>query len=167
MRKATTKEIIAKLGKPKQTTSNLVRLKLPFPMKLAWDLKTVIRSILVHPIIKEPLENVLRSVAADYTPQQIEELGLNLFGGCYNYRAMRGGDDWSTHAWAIAVDIDPVRNQLKWGAKQAMLDNPEYDCFNDAMRRNGFLSLGEKYNYDWMHYEASYELLYGLLKPNT
>lgn len=162
MRKATTQEIIKKLGQPKQSTSNLVRLKLPYPMRLAWDTKTIIRSILVHPVIKGPLENVLRSVAADYTPQQIEELGLNLFGGCYNYRKMRGGDDWSTHSWAIAVDFDPERNQLKWGAKQAMIDNPEYECFRNAMRANGFVSLGELSNYDWMHFEASYELLYGL-----
>lgn len=162
MRKATTKEIIKKLGHPRQSTSNLVRLKLPYPMRLSWDTKVIIRSILVHPCIKKPLENVLRCVAADYTPQQISTLGLDLFGGCYNYRKMRGGDDWSTHSWAIAVDFDPERNQLKWGAKQAMIDNPEYECFRNAMRANGFVSLGELYDYDWMHFEASYELLYGL-----
>ena len=159
MRQATTQEIIKLLGQPKQTTSNLVRLKLPYPMFLSWDLTTKINSILVHPKIKGPLENVLRSVKADYTPQQIQELGLNLFGGCYNYRKMRNGNDWSKHSWAIAIDVDPIRNQLKWGAKQAMIDNPEYECFRDAMRNNGFISLGEKYDYDWMHYEASYELL--------
>lgn len=162
MRKATTQEIINKLGRPKQSTSNLVRLKLPYPMKLSWDLKVVVKSILVHPAIKRSLENVLRSVAADYTPQQIEELGLNLFGGCYNYRKMRGGDDWSRHSWAIAIDFDPARNQLKWGKDAALIDNPEYYCFREAMRANGFVSLGELYDYDWMHFEASYELLYGL-----
>ena len=159
MRKATTKEIIAKLGQPKQSTSNLVRLNLPYPMKLSWALQTKINSILVHPAIKRNLENVLLCIKADYTTDQIENLGLNLFGGCYNYRKMRNGDDWSRHSWGIAIDIDPVRNQLNWGAKQAMIDNPEYECFRDAMRENKMLSLGEKYDYDWMHFEASYELL--------
>lgn len=159
MRKATTSEIISILGKPKQTTSNLVRLVLPYKMRLSWDLRTSITTILVHPSIKDSLENVLKCVKADYTPDQIEKLGLNLYGGCYNYRAMRGGSDWSRHSWAIAIDIDPVRNQLTWGAKEAMIDNSEYDCFRDAMRNNLMLSLGEHSNYDWMHFEASYELL--------
>ena len=159
MRQATTKEIVQFLGQPKQTTSNLVRLVLPYKMKLSWDLQTTISTILVHPCIKSALENVLRSVKADYTQEQIENLGLNLYGGCYNYRAMRGGNDWSRHSWGIAIDIDPIRNQLTWGAKQAMIDNPEYDCFRDAMRNNLMLSLGEKANYDWMHFESSYELL--------
>jgi hypothetical protein len=162
MRKATTKEIITKLGTPKQTTSNLVRLNLPYTMKLAWALQTKINSILVHPAIKKNLENVLRCVKADYTVDQIEKLGLNLYGGCYNYRAMRGGSDWSRHSWAIAIDFDPERNQLTWGAKEALIDNEEYKCFRDAMRANGFISLGELSNYDWMHFEASFELLYGL-----
>jgi len=161
MREATTQEIIKKLGQPRQSTSNLVRLKLPYPMKLSWAPGTIIRSILVHPLIKEPLNNVLRCVAADYTMQQIIELGLDLYGGCHNYRKKRNGTDWSRHSWAIAIDFDPARNDLKWDAKKAMIDNPEYDCFRDAMRNNGFISLGELYDFDWMHFEASYELLYG------
>ena len=162
MRKATTQEIIKKIGKPKITTSNLVRLNLPYPMKLSWAKQTIIRSILVHPCIKKQLENVLLSVKENYSADQIENLGLNLFGGTYNYRQMRGGSEWSRHSWAIAIDFDPERNQLKWGKQKALIDNPEYDKFRDAMRANGFISLGELYDYDWMHFEASYELLYGL-----
>jgi len=162
MRKATTKEIIAKVGQPKQSTSNLVRLRLPYTMKLAWETKTKVNSILVHPCIKRSLENVLVGTKECYSTDQIENLGLNLFGGTYNYRPMRVGTEWSRHSWAIAIDIDPTRNALDWGKEKALIDNPEYEDFRGLMRANGMISLGEVYNYDWMHFEASFELLYGL-----
>lgn len=162
MRRATIAEITSRLGKPKIGTSNLVRLKLPYTMSLAWDRKVKINSILVHPIIREPLGRVLTGVCDNYTHEEIKSLGLDLFGGCYNYRAERGGKEWSRHAWAIAIDIDPANNQLSWRADKARLDDPEYKMVRDLFRANGFVSLGELSNYDWMHFEASYELIYNL-----
>ena len=76
MRKATTKEIIAKLGQPKQSTSNLVRLNLPYPMKLSWAKQTIVRSILVHPYIKKQLENLiihLPMVCMDFWEKMVRE----------------------------------------------------------------------------------------------
>lgn len=152
-------DVIKKLGKPKQTTTNLVRLNLPYEMKLAWDLKSKVKSFLVHPIIKEPLYNVFKKTLDHYGLKAIQELGLDLFGGCYNYRAERGGTNFSRHSWAIAIDIDPSRNQLKSRKNKALLDNPEYDMFRQFMREEGFVSLGELSDYDWMHFEAGPKLL--------
>jgi hypothetical protein len=159
MKRVPIADVIKKLGKPRQNTSNLVRLTLPYPMKLAWDLKTTVRSFLVHPIIREPLFNVFKKTLDHYGLKEIQKLGLDLFGGCYNYRAERGGTNFSRHSWAIAIDIDPSRNQLKSRRNKALLDNPEYDKFRQFMREEGFVSLGELSDYDWMHFEAGPKIL--------
>lgn len=152
-------DIIKALGKPRQNTANLVRLTLPYEMKLAWDTKVKIRSFPVHPIITKPLTNVFQKTLDHYGINTIQQLGLDLFGGCYNYRAERGGTNFSRHAWAIAIDIDPSRNQLKSSRNKALLDNPEYDMFRQFMREEGFLSLGELSDYDWMHFEAGPKII--------
>ena len=59
---------------------------------------------------------------------EIKALGLDLFGGCYNPRLMRGGSSLSTHSWATAINWDPEASQLKWGRER---------------------------NYDWMHVQAT------------
>ena len=150
--------IVKKLGKPKQTTSNLVRLKLPYHMRLAWATDTKVNTILVHPIIKNALETVFKKTLDFYGMEKIKLYGLDLFGGCYNYRAERGGTSWSRHAWGVAIDIDPSRNKLKDDANKSLLDNPEYNQFRKFMNEAGMVSLGEISNYDWMHFEAGHGL---------
>jgi hypothetical protein len=40
----TTAQAIAKYGKPNQAGSYLVSIKLPFPMRLAWDKNTIVKN---------------------------------------------------------------------------------------------------------------------------
>jgi hypothetical protein len=159
MIRASVKEIIEILGQPKQNTNNLKKLKLPYPMYLSWSTKTKINYILVHPAIYDAMRNVFADIVSSYTMKQIKELGLDMYGGCYAYRKERGGTELSRHAWGIAIDFDPSRNQLKSKKKDAKIDDPDYDAFRASMRKNGMLSLGELSDYDWMHFEASLELL--------
>jgi hypothetical protein len=97
------------------------------------------------------LENVLNI----YGENEIDRLRLNRFGGCYNNRRMRGGTQWSTHSWGIALDFDPARNQLTWGRNQAAFAHPVYNDWWRCWEEEGWVSLGRRRNYDWMHIQAA------------
>lgn len=150
----TTQQLIAKYGKPTQDgKAYLVSIALPFPMRLAWDKKTKVTKMRCHKLIAQKLSNALLEILQVYGLPKIQELGIDLFGGCFNFRAMRGGSDWSRHAWAVAIDLDPERNQLKETSKTARFARPEYKPMIDIFYKHGFISLGREKNYDWMHFE--------------
>ena len=150
----TTNEIVKKYGKPNETGEGyLTTILLPYPMKLAWDLDTKVSKMRCHKLAAEAFLNVFNDLLAEYGMKEIERLGIDLFGGCFNYRKMRGGTSWSTHAWAIAVDLDPARNKLKETAKTARFARPEYQKMIDIFYRHGFISLGVEENRDWMHFQ--------------
>jgi len=150
----TTNEIVKKYGKPNETGEGyLTTILLPYPMKLAWDLDTKVSKMRCHKLAAEAFLNVFNDLLAEYGLKEIERLGIDLFGGCFNYRKMRGGSSWSKHAWAIAIDLDPARNKLKETAKTARFARPEYQPMIDIFYKHGFISLGVEKNYDWQHFE--------------
>lgn len=149
----TTKQIIAKYGNPGPT--NLVTINLPYPMRIAWDKAHTVSRMQCHKLIAPNLQAVFTDILASYGLPTIQELGIDLYGGCYNFRQMRGGSDWSRHSWGIAIDLDPERNQLKWGKNKAQFAKPEYKALIDAFYKNGFIGLGVEKNYDWMHFEIN------------
>lgn len=150
----TTAQAIAKYGKPNQAGSYLVSIKLPFPMKLAWDKNTIVKTMRCHKLVANQLIAIFTEILQVYGLAKIQELGIDLFGGCFNFRQMRGGSDWSRHSWGIAVDLDPERNQLKETSKTARFARPEYEQMIDIFYKHGFVSLGREKNYDWMHFEV-------------
>jgi len=150
----TTNEIVKKYGKPNETGAGyLTTILLPYQMKLAWDLDTKVSKMRCHKLAAEAFLNVFNDLLAEYGMKEIERLGIDLFGGCFNYRKMRGGTSWSKHAWAIAIDLDPARNKLKETAKTARFARPEYQKMIDIFYKHGFISLGVEKNYDWQHFE--------------
>lgn len=151
----TTAQAIAKYGKPSQSGPYLVSIKLPFPMKLAWDKNTKVTTMRCHKLVATQLTNIFTEILEVYGLDKIQELGIDLFGGCFNFRAMRGGSDYSRHSWGIAVDLDPERNQLKETAATARFARPEYKQMIDIFYKHGFVSLGRERNYDWMHFESA------------
>lgn len=150
----TTKETIAKYGKPNVTGDGyLVTILLPYPMRLAWDTESVVNKMRCHKLVAGRFLAVFNEILRVYGYAKIKELGIDLFGGCFNFRKMRGGDDWSKHSWAIAIDLDPARNQLKETSKTARFARSEYKQMIDIFYKHGFISLGREKNYDWMHFE--------------
>ena len=126
---------------------------LPIPFRIAWDLDRAVSSFRCHALVARPLTKIFREAVRQYGVTEFERLGLNLFGGCYNLRKMRGGSSLSTHAWGIAVDLDPERNQLRWGRDRAAFAAPAYEPFWNIVEAAGATSLGRACNRDWMHFQ--------------
>lgn len=134
---------------------NQTSLVLPFPMKIAWNPAQSVKQFSIHEKVHDSAKRVFTRVLDHYGPEQIATLKIDLFGGCLNVRKMRGGSAWSMHAWGIAIDFDPERNQLKWGRDRASLAKPQYERFWQLWEEEGWLSLGRARNYDWMHVQAA------------
>lgn len=138
---STTKALNAKFGNPSTLTGklnqtwykqNVVMVVLPFAMRIAGHESQGIRAVPFHKAGKTQLVNALNDVwqAARWAMKQkhgfdktsafydnraheyLAELGLDLFGGTFCYRRIRGSSGLSTHSWAVAIDIDPQHNAL-------------------------------------------------------
>jgi hypothetical protein len=150
----TTQQTIKKYGTPNITGEGyLVTVNLPYPMRLAWDTDTTVTKLRCHKLVAGSFEAVFKDILAAYGLPKIKELGIDLFGGCFNFRKMRGGSAWSRHSWGIAIDLDPARNTLKETSKTARFARPEYKAMIDIFYKHGFISLGREKNFDWMHFE--------------
>jgi hypothetical protein len=133
---------------------NIKRYDLPYPMKLAWDLDTTVTRMSLNERCGESAIQVFEKALDHYGIDQIRALRLDQFGGSLNVRKMRGGSNWSVHAWAAAIDIDPAHNKFHWTDKRASLDDADYDYWWKLWEDAGWVSLGRERNYDWMHVQA-------------
>lgn len=125
---------------------NIVRAQLPaaWKMFLAWDKNQKVTSIPIHKRCKESLERVLLEIWAEArirakdmykapanlsgaplsawwdekTNSVLHEHGLDLFGGSFNFRPIRGRTNLSTHGYGCSLDMNPAANQL--GAQGSM-----------------------------------------------
>lgn len=135
--------------------TNTVAVEIPFEMRLAWNRSVRVRKITLHKKVAASAGRVFEKIADIYTPRERGYLGIDIFGGSLNVRKMRGGDSYSMHSWAIAIDFDPERNQLNWGYDKAMLAVSEAIPFWRAWEAEGWVSLGRTRNFDWMHVQAA------------
>lgn len=154
MKLLTQAELRKKYGNPCQV-SNHVQIDLPYPMKLAWDKSVTVTKVTCHKLVAANFKNVFNDLLKTYGIAKIQELGIDLFGGIYNCRPMRGGTQFSTHAYAVAIDLDPERNQLKETSKTARFARPEYKPMIDIFYKHGFISLGVEKNFDWQHFQIA------------
>jgi len=151
----TTAQLNAKYGIPNETGKGyLTTIELPFPMIIAWDRKSTVKNIQCHKLIADRLKKALSDILCHYGIEEIKRLQINVYGGCFNYRLMRGSTTTlSKHSWGTAIDLDPDRNLLHETSKTARFARPEYKAMIDIFYLNGFISLGREKNYDWMHFE--------------
>jgi len=165
----TTKEVMDHYGDPADP-SNITLIETPYPMRIAWDTRKQIRKLQCHKKAVLPLLNVFNDLQSAYGYQDLKNLGIDLFGGMYNFRPQRGLENkyqlalkkkdyikaytyLSRHSWGTAIDLDPARNQLKTKAPKAQFSRPEYKQMIDIFYSRGFISYGVERNNDWMHFE--------------
>jgi hypothetical protein len=130
-------------------------IELPYPHRLAWNKRKRIHRFQCHEKVHDSLLRVLVRVLDVFGVEDIRKLRLDLWGGCFNVRKMRGGTRRSLHSWGIAVDYDPERNKLKWGRDRAAFARTEYDVWWRLWEEEGWVSLGRHRNFDWMHIQAA------------
>lgn len=132
--------------------TGIVQVELPFPMRLAWDLDTVVKRQPCHRLVKDSLQAVLESLLNWYGPDGLRELGLDLLGGIYNLRRMRDGKEWSVHAYGAAIDLNPSKNGLHtaWPS-EAVMPVKVIELFEAA----GWTSLARVIGRDAMHFQAT------------
>ena len=128
--------------------NNLVRITPPYQL---WYDGGRISSIAVHKAVAEYVLAALRDVLAHYGLDRIQELGLDQYGGCYNYRKATGGGGLSMHAWGIALDFAPETNAYSTKAPEASLSAPECAAWWGIWEKYGAVRLGRACDMDWMH----------------
>lgn len=148
----TEKEVIEKFGQPGDVR-NFVTIEVPYPMRIAWDLSKTVTHMQVHKDAATSLLEIFKELLSTYGLTRLKELEIDIFGGCYNLRQMRGGSDMSVHSWALAIDLNPTKNTLQMNANTAQFAKPEYKLMMDIFYKHGWFSLGKEKNYDFMHFQ--------------
>lgn len=147
----TTKELTKKYGTPNETGKGyLVTIELPYDFYYGGK---AVKKMSCHKLVADKFKAVFEEILTVYGLEKIQALGINKYGGCFNYRKMRGGTELSKHSWGVAIDLDPERNLLKENHRTARFARPEYKPMIDIFYKHGFLSLGREKDYDWMHFE--------------
>ena len=133
---------------PPGREENLVSIIPAYP--LIYEGKTV-RSIRVHRLLAQHVKQALHEVLGHYGEAEIRRLGLNLYGGCYNFRPTATGRSLSMHAWGIALDFSPAANAYALKAPRASLSHADCTAWWQIWENHGAVSLGRERNFDWMH----------------
>lgn len=151
----TTEEIIKRYGSPGDV-SNLTVIALPYPMRIAWDLQHRTSKMQCHKMVADNFKAVFNEILKTYGYDKIKELGIDLYGGCYNFRPMRGQTKtWSLHSWGIALDLSPDENGLHTPFEKAKFYKPEYKQMIDIFYKHNFVNLGVEIGRDTMHWQIS------------
>lgn len=90
---------------PKWQTEFLQRIALPFSLTLSWDHTQTVKEMTCHKKLAEVFIDVFDRIQASGLQPKIKT-----FGGCFSFRQQRTGSKLSTHAWGIAIDLNPETN---------------------------------------------------------
>lgn len=97
-------EIVQVFGPLSKVPSQLVTFVLPYPMLYG---TTTVHRATCHKLAERSMFGALQSVR----DAKLETMVLR-FGGIYNNRVKQDGREPSTHAWGIAIDLEPERYPL-------------------------------------------------------
>ena len=146
-------------GRPGQE-SNLVRVKFPYKMRLYNRGAALnVKSHRVHKKCADSLVAILEDLLAEFGLDGLEEHGLDVFGGIYNDRSVRGGRAKSKHAYGCAIDLNPSenKNQQKWAPGK--VGTPGWANMPVAaveiFEKHGWKSGGRAWGRDAMHFQAT------------
>lgn len=153
---------------------NIVSVELPFPLRCAWALHTSVNRIEFHKKAADALVAALSAIYAyarsiikkhygydettafydKKTLSLLQTLGLDIWGGSYNFRAKRGLHEVSCHSYGIAIDMDPDHNPLQSSHFKLKTTFPKWyiECF----KAQGFTWGGDWHGRrDAMHFQLA------------
>jgi hypothetical protein len=87
-----------------------------------------VQRIQCHWIISEALIDALFEMKDALGEGELHKQKFDMWGGCFNFRAAVGRTRLSTHAWGIAVDINPHLGEL---GKQSTMPDFIVKAFED------------------------------------
>lgn len=149
-------EIKAKYGDPGAKELNrdwyeaqTMVFELPVPLALSWDPETTVTRIRAHREVGLAMVDAIAEVAWFYRGQFTR---FNRLGGVFNFRHKRGNSgELSTHAWGIAIDLNPRLGRL--GNTKDAAAYPRQIV--QAFKERGFEWGGDWARPDAMHFQAA------------
>lgn len=140
---------------PPGTESNMVLAQLPFKMRIDWNLRQKTSRLRVHKKCALSLVKAITETRDHYGDGRWRQLGLDRYAGGYVARKMRGGSQWSMHAYGCAIDIYARPNGLRMRCPEALFCKPEYKDFLDIMEANNWLPAIRLWGADAMHFQQA------------
>jgi hypothetical protein len=127
-------QLIAAYGDPRPYVDDkaawerktLVTLPLPVPLPYAYVQSAEVTRLRAHTLVASLMVEALTTCLVAGVPRD-----RLVYGGVYAWRPIRGGVRLSTHAWGVALDLDPARNPLgrPWRPTADMLPATVIDVF--------------------------------------
>lgn len=131
---------------------NIVKWTPPYPFFYS-DGKQLLKHLLVHKKCLPYFQAAFLGVLHHFGHQEIEEKRLNICGGTFNYRLMRGSHKLSTHGYGIAIDMDPQHNPYHHTWKE---EGGIDKAFINILETHGFYWRGHNGDIDPMHFQCAY-----------
>lgn len=130
--------------------ANVTSVPCPWPLRVG-DVTT--DHIHCHRKVADSLMRVLGKTWIDVgrDMKKIRELHFDIYDGCYNFRAKRGGNSLSMHSFAAAID---------WDAEHNMMNTKHPFFTRDTPLIANFIAEGWVWGGDWtspkdyMHVQA-------------
>jgi hypothetical protein len=132
---------------------NIVRVIPPWKLVTAWDFSPVTKGVRIHEKCADSLQRILADIwqKAEERQEKINEWGMNLYAGGYNFRTMRGSTRLSMHSWGCAVDFDSARNSFGDATPNFALIPAVTKSFADE----AWIWGGKWHKADGMHFQAA------------
>jgi hypothetical protein len=128
---------------------NINVFSLPFPMVLSWQPSKTILKFQAHRLAGDKIISALETMLSAYSLEYIRARKLDRWGGCFNFRLIRGGNELSAHSWGTAVDINPDIGRL--GNAEDARQYPRFIV--ESFTSEGFIWGGLWKRPDSMHFE--------------
>ena len=149
-------DLFAAYGNPEtEVPSRLVTKELPFKVRIDYNLRQTTDKITLHRDVIDQFIDSQIAVRNFYGDKDWRDLGLDRYAGGYNKRKMRGGDQWSTHAFGCAVDIYYEPNGLRTKCPQALFCGSIYSYFLEIMEEHEFLPAIKLWGADACHFQVA------------
>lgn len=152
------RDIIDVYGMPGDE-DNLVEFLFPYPMHLYTRDGEIVSRTRVHRDCAESLQAIFKELLTTYGLAWIQDHGLDVYCGCFNFRKMRGGTQLSRHSWGIAIDLNCVENgnRTPWcGDKIGKVGyaNMPLEVIR-IFKKHGWQSAATAWGHDAMHFQRT------------
>lgn len=147
------------LVSPAWYSANMIRLLIPFRMTYAGQ---PVKGLMFHKAAAPHFAKLFELLLAAAGGKQatLDQWGVSITGGSFNYRLMRGLNTLSMHSFGCALDLDPARNGLG-DATPRFAEFPEVIkafrasglCWGGDWNGNG--SSADQRRHDGMHLQAT------------